>query len=177
MQNFFENYKPTSQVYFESLFETYLDWKKICMMTRKTTVDTFTRMFHYKIINNVLYLNKMLFVFKKFDSPLCSSCKVQDETPLHLFYDITLFFLVTRHLWKQLCSLCSHRIVIPKLTPQSAKFGFLDSNHNNEILINHILLIFKLYIYRCRDSGAISILNLKTKISMVRDTEKVISKS
>jgi len=68
-------------------------------------------------------------------------------------------------------------MVIPEITPQSAILGFLDSNHNNEILINHLLLIFKLYIYRSRESGAISIHNLKTKISMIRDTEKEISKS
>ena len=62
MQNSCGNSRPTSQTYFESFFETALDWKEICLMPRMVTVDTFTRVFQYKIINNVLYLNKM-FVF------------------------------------------------------------------------------------------------------------------
>ena len=87
-------------------------------MPRKT-VDTFTRMFQYKIINNVLYINKMLFIFKNVDTPLCPFCKSKDETPLHLFYDC----IVTQCLWKQLCSLCRHKRVIPELTPRNERFN------------------------------------------------------
>ena len=115
----------------------------------------------------------MLFIFKKVDTPLCSFCKSKDETPLHIFYDC----IVTQCLWRQLCSLCRHKIVIPELTPQSDKFGFLESDLKNDILINHILLIFKLYVYYCRNSGSTSFLILKSKISITRDTEEIISKS
>ena len=33
---------------------------------------------------NVLYLNKMIFCFRKSSSPLCSFCKLHDETVIHL---------------------------------------------------------------------------------------------
>jgi len=138
IQNFCNNSKTTSQKYFESLFQTTLDWKEICLLPRKVTIDTFTRSFQYKIINNVLYLNKMLFVFKKVISPLCSFCKSEDETPLHLFFECTL----TQNLWKQLSSFSRQRLNIPTLTPQSAIFGFYEPQNKNEILINHLLLIF-----------------------------------
>ena len=49
MQYYCGNSKPTSQEYFESFFETTLDWKEIYFMLRKITVDTFTRMFQYKM--------------------------------------------------------------------------------------------------------------------------------
>ena len=142
MQNYYDDYKPTSQIYFESFFETSLDWEKICLMPRKVTVDTFTRIFQYKIINNILYLNKKLHIFKKVYSPLCSFCKSNDETTLHIFFECT----VTQNLWGQLCLFCRKKLKFPNLTPQSAIFSFLESN-SNEIRINHILLIFKLYIY------------------------------
>ena len=45
--------------------------------------------FQYKLLNNVFYLNKMLFRFSKVDSCLCSFCKTVDETPHHLFYSCT----------------------------------------------------------------------------------------
>ena len=79
--------KPTSQTYFENLFSNFnLDWKSIYLLPRRVTLDTNLRMFQYKLLNNVLYLNNMLFRFKKVDSPLCSYCNEEEETPLHLFH-------------------------------------------------------------------------------------------
>ena len=107
---FFKNlelYSPLqlgSGEYFKSLFETTLNWKEISLTSRTVTVRTFTRMFQYKIINNNLYLNKMLFVFKKVTTPLCSFFESNDETPIHFFFD----YLATQNIWKQLCSLTLH---------------------------------------------------------------------
>ena len=42
-------------------------------------------MFQYKVLNNVLDLNNMLFKFKKFDFPLGSYCNEEEEMSLHLF--------------------------------------------------------------------------------------------
>ena len=40
----------------------------------------------------------MLFRFQKVDSPLCSYCSEEEETPLHLFYSC----LKTKQLWGKL---------------------------------------------------------------------------
>ena len=58
----------------------------------------FLRRFNYKIINNMLYLNKTLFQFGKTQSPLCSSCHTEAETTLHVFHKC----YVTKILWNQL---------------------------------------------------------------------------
>ena len=51
--------KPTSNIYFEKLFEyATLDWNKIYLSPRLATIDTTLRSFQYKILNNVLFLNK-----------------------------------------------------------------------------------------------------------------------
>ena len=71
-QNYCSNSKPTSQIYFEFVFKVTLDWKEICLMPQRVTINTFARLFQYKIINNVLNLKKMVFVFKKVTRPLCS---------------------------------------------------------------------------------------------------------
>ena len=143
------------------------------MIPRKVTVNTFTRKFQYKIINSLLCLNKTFFVFKKVTTPLCSFYKSKDKTPILLLFDC----LVTQNLWKQLCSLCRHKLIIPNLTPQSAIFGSLESNHKSEMLIKLILLIFRLYIYNSRDSSSVNIYFLKSKITKIRDFEEKISKS
>ena len=67
-------------------------------------------------------------------------------------------------------------MILPELTPQSAIFGFLESNHKNEVLINHLLLIFKMYMYHARDSNSVSIDILKAKIIEIKGIEENISK-
>ena len=65
--------KPTSQTYFENVFEGYIfEWDKIYILPRIVTTDSRIRIFQYKILHNVLYLNKKLFQFNKINSPECS---------------------------------------------------------------------------------------------------------
>ena len=79
--------KPTSQTYFENLIPNFKpDWKDIYLLLRRVTLDTNLRMFQYELLNNVLYLNSMLFKFKKVDSPRCSYCNEEEETQLYLFH-------------------------------------------------------------------------------------------
>ena len=46
---------------------------------------------------------------------------------------------------------------------------------NNKILINHILLIFKLYVYKSREKKFININNLIAEIRKVKRIEKEIA--
>ena len=39
---------------------------------------------------------------------------------------------------------------LPSISPQSAIFGFLDDAIEYKLLLNHILLIFKNYLYKVR---------------------------
>ena len=55
------------------------------MLPRKTTVNTKYRSFQYKILNDVLYLNKILSKFGEVNSPLCSSSKSAEETIIPLY--------------------------------------------------------------------------------------------
>ena len=59
-------HKPTSQKYSEEkLTELSLDWKEIYMTPRIVSSNTYMRCFQYKVFNNVLFLNKKLFLFEK----------------------------------------------------------------------------------------------------------------
>ena len=64
--------------------------------------NTFTKCFQNKILNNALLAIKKLNLFKKSNSPLCSSCKKEDETVFHLhFYCIScLAFKQNKHISK-----------------------------------------------------------------------------
>ena len=46
-------------------------------------MDTKNRMFQYKILNNILYPNRRLYLMKKVESPLFSMCDMEIETLAH----------------------------------------------------------------------------------------------
>ena len=111
--------------------------------------DTNFRMFQYKILNNILYLNKKLFIFNKKDTKLCSYFKLQDETINNIFVECKFAI----KLWSDLRNYCQRSFVIPTefiLNRQSATFGFVKIDPDLVILLNHIhdssKLLFKTFL-------------------------------
>ena len=78
---------PTSQNYILRLLslET-LPWKQVYSLIRSTTPDLFSRIFQFKCLNNILYLNRSLFKIGIVESPLCSYCNGCNETYVHIFF-------------------------------------------------------------------------------------------
>ena len=91
--------KPTSQTYSENLFPKFkASWESIYLLPRRVTLDANLRMFQYKLLNNALYMNNMIFSFMKVNSPLCSYCNEEEETRPYLFHSC----LKTKQLWNKL---------------------------------------------------------------------------
>ena len=149
------------------------------MLPRLATHNTYTRSFQRKLLNNVLFLNKKLHIFGIKSSPLCSFCNLCDETPLHIIYECDCI----KCLWSNLLQYFQNSLVLLTLTPQTAIFGFPDSTNSdynfkkNRLLINHILLIFELYVYRSKEKQFIHINNLIAEIKSVKAIEKEIATS
>ena len=79
--------KPTAQTYFQKKFQNpKLEWKDMYASPRRVTINTNLHIFEYILLQNVLYLNDMLYKFGKRISPLCSFCMEEPESPIHLFY-------------------------------------------------------------------------------------------
>ena len=136
--------KPTSQSYFEKIFKnSNLDWKEIYLLPRIATVDTAIRVFQYQLLNNVLFLNKMLYRFGILQDSLYSFCSLEEETPMHIFYSCNH----TQILWEILKYYIRNGLDLPSLTSQSAILGFTNSESENFIIINHLLLIFKYFVF------------------------------
>ena len=94
----------------------------------------------------------------------------EPEIPIHLFYSCTK----TNFLWTQLQYSFQNVLIILSITPQSTIFGFTDHKENYH-LINHILLIFKYYVYKTRENGSFDLKILKRNIIKIKDVEKQIS--
>ena len=70
---------PTSQKYFGKVLPNEnVDCKKIYVLPRVITINSFQRNLQYKILHNILYLNKMLITVGKIKTPLCSFCHPHD---------------------------------------------------------------------------------------------------
>ena len=82
------DHQSMSQKYFDNnLFPNIeLPWKEIYLNAHKANANSHLRCFHYKIINNVLYLNKKFFQFGKTQTPLCHFCHIEAKTTLHSFH-------------------------------------------------------------------------------------------
>ena len=67
-------------------------------------------------------------------------------------------------------------MILPVLTPQTALLGLWSDNANdNEPIINHFLLIFKLNVYNSREKHRLSIMDLLTDIKEIKKTEYRLS--
>ena len=53
------------------------NWKEIYTFSRKITHDSYSKIFQYKILNNILYLNKHLHQYKIVSTPLTPLVSVQ----------------------------------------------------------------------------------------------------
>ena len=80
------------------------DWRNIYSLPRITTINTYLSSFQYKICNNILFLNKKLFVFCMKNTPSCSFCTKKDESLLHIFSKCTSIFY--EHLHHRLFWIC-----------------------------------------------------------------------
>ena len=137
---------PTSQRYFDRLFGPELKWDKIYTVPHLVTIDTCARIFQFKLSHNTLFLNSRLFHLGHSASSLCSLCQNSNETPSHFFSE----YQITANLWNELTMYFSPSIELNPLTPQSAILGFFGGNNDSFLIRNHILLIFKLCLYKNR---------------------------
>ena len=117
---------PTSKRYFIVKFDIPGDedsWKNINSLPRKVTLDSKTRIFQCKILNNILYLNHQMFHMKIVSSPLCSFCGKSSETVEHLFLKCRYASI----LWIEVKQWLQPSLILPNLTEKLILLGFLDN--------------------------------------------------
>ena len=96
---------------------------------------------------------------------------MEEETINHIFINCQ----ETNSLWIDLKLFFDNNIHFPELDPQSAIFGFSQVDHDCFLILNHILLLFKHYVYISRDSHKLSLAALVRNIKKVYVLEKKVS--
>ena len=108
-------------------------------------MDSASRNFQYRALNNIVYFNEQLFKMNLSDNPYCSFCKGSYENVIHVFSE----WNVIQKIWTKLGEWLSPELNLPALTPRNAILGILAKDAHLDLLLNHILILFKQGIYQC----------------------------
>ena len=128
-------------------------------------VILFSFSFQYKILKNVLHLNKKLFTFQRLTSSLCPICKLSDETVLYLFYECNII----QNLWNDLALFFENDSTLD-LKPQAAFLGFL-----KDTLPSKYLLVLKTSWRRLQHVFSVTIFRLARCLEDVLKTSRKTS--
>ena len=135
----------------------------------RTTCNTYLSFFEYNVLHKILFLNKKLYLFGMTKRQLCSYCNTYDETPIYLSCECDS----TKYLWLQLNRHFPSDLTFPVSTPQAAILGLFNDSESNIRLINHILLLFKLYIYKSRNQHRLNMNDLLANILKIKKLKNV----
>ena len=146
-----------------------VDWSRVYLLPRATTIESSLRSFQYKILNNTLYLNERLFKLNAVENPQCSSCKQFPESVLHLFCTCSL----TRSLWVQFCLWASNANIL-FTSDLDAQYCILSMYREN--LQDQVILVFQRYIHLKKgDRIAPNLTGLKACIKYIENLERNIT--
>ena len=70
-----------------------------------------------------------------------------------------------------------NNLIFPISTPQSAIFKIWYLDTNEHLILDHLLLIFKIYVYITRTSSYLNISHLLIYIKGIKDSEKKLCKN
>ena len=116
----------------------------------------------------------MLFSFGETKTPLCSFCHSYNDTIKHIFLE----FICSKQLWNHLRLFLINDISLPILMPQIAIFDFINRiKCNVSKIIDHILLIFKLHLYKSKERNTLESSRLINEIKKRKLLEKTSAKN
>ena len=121
-------------------------WNRIFMLPKTCNQDTWMQMFQYKILHRILATNSKLFLYKIFESPLCSFCNSENESILHLFCECD----ITTGIWQD---------IIDWLNSQGFNFEYLNDSQiilgdlRLDAVVNRILLTTKIAIFQNKEKS------------------------
>ena len=84
---------------------------------------------------------------------------------------------VPKALWNGLNTLFKNQLSLYDLTPPAAFFGFTEKHLDDSILQNHLLLVFKIYLYKSRSYGFVCLKSLLLEIKKINSLEKTIAEA
>lgn len=165
------NVTPTGQLKWGEILGEDLIWKHIFKLPFTVTVNTKLQWLQYRINHRILATNKFLCKIKLIDNPLCTFCKLEDETVEHILWNCEIIqnFLQDIDYW-----FLSGGVSLP-LNKLNFIFGDISKIRKGDPY-NLIFLYTKQYIY---NSGCflkdLSLSAIKEKLKYMYNLEKIMA--
>ena len=125
---------PTAQLNFNSHFvNDVLEWKEIYSLLFRTSLDTKSREFQYKLLNRCLGTNSFLNKIGIIPSPVCSFCGEMNESLEHFFFISCRY---TKDFWAEVIKWFDNQgVKVEHLSDRDIMFGILRCE--DKLFINH----------------------------------------
>ena len=120
-----------------------IDWKRVYLLSFRTTLETKLSEFQFKILNRIVFTNEKLFRLGRAVSDKCVFCQTEVESLENLLFSRK----ISSVFWKHVLSWLRHNnIIVENLKEEDIIFCKFDVG-DDFLLVNHILLLGKYYIY------------------------------
>ena len=143
--------------------ETTMDYSEIYMRPFNIFMDTYTQIFQYKFLNNLLVNNFWLKKWGLKESDQCNLCSNSIETQCHIFWDCCK----VKPFWQELEGWFDSKNMNIKITKEVVFYGC----NIVEDLVNVIIILAKRFIYRQGNKDLIIC------VSNYKDIEYEVAKS
>ena len=74
-----------------------IDWKRVYLLSFRTTLETKLREFQFKILNRIVFTNEKLFRFDMAESDKCAFCQTEVESIEHLHFSCKISSIFWKH--------------------------------------------------------------------------------
>ena len=100
-----------------------IDWKRVYLLSFRTTLETKLREFQFKILNRIVFTNEKLFCFGMAESDKCAFCQTEVESIEHLLFSCK----ISSVFWKHVLSwLRDNNIIVESLKAEDIIIGKFD---------------------------------------------------
>ena len=142
---------PTATLRWTDQCNYNIDWKLVFNKTRKIT-DLHKRWFQLRILHRIIATQNYLFKINLVNDNLCSFCKNETESILHLFWECvyTQMFWADVHIWLYIN--CIHLYNF-NFSEQLVIFGY-DNSTVTDSVIDSIILLGKYHIFKSKNNGS-----------------------
>ena len=138
---------PKSQIKWNGIFETEnLDWCQIYKIPAKSCGNTKLHWFQLRLLHIILATNDLLLKCGITQDSLCTFCRRVPKTIEHLFW----YCNVVMEFWENIENwIYEKNLYLVNIDKKRALFGICNQSEFSKH-INYILILTRLYIYKCR---------------------------
>ena len=126
-----------------------IDWKRVYLLSFRTTLETKLREFQFKILNRIVFTNEKLFRFDMAESDKCAFCQTEVESIEHLLFSCK----ISSVFWKHVLSwLRDNNIIVESLKEKDIIIGKFDVGYDF-LLESYFIAWEVLYLFTKRSKG------------------------